>query len=120
LAVCITGTKVAPREGQGTALRDLFEEFTSSVLSRASEGSINRGGQFQKNIEGIEVEVKDKRVLADTDGWGYFAFDAQRKPAVQLPKTATCYACHGTNAAVEHTFVQFYPTLIDIAKTHGT
>jgi Cytochrome P460 len=94
--------------------------FVLEVRDAASEGSINRGGQFQKDIEGIEVEVKDKQRLAGTDGWGYFQFDAERKPAAQLPKTATCYACHATNGAVEHTFVQFYPTLIGIATNHQT
>ena len=31
-----------------------------------------------------------------------------------------CYACHDAHAAVEHTFVQFYPTLIPVAKAKGT
>jgi len=66
------------------------------------------------------VEVKDTRRFTGTDGWGYFQFDAERKPAAQFPKTATCYACHATNGAVEHTFVQFYPTLTGIAATHKT
>ncbi len=93
--------------------------FVLEIRDAASEGSINRGGQFQKDIEAIEVEVKDRR-FTDTDGWAYFRFDAARNPAAQLAKTATCYACHSTNAAVEHTFVQFYPTLIEIAAAYHT
>ncbi|AKT37613.1 hypothetical protein [Chondromyces crocatus] len=31
-----------------------------------------------------------------------------------------CFACHQEHAAVAHTFVQFYPTLYEIAATHGT
>ena len=37
-----------------------------------------------------------------------------------VPATADCYTCHGTNTAVEHTFVQFYPTLLEVAKQKGT
>lgn len=93
--------------------------FALEVRSAASEGSINRGGHFQKDIRAVEVEVKDKR-LTETEGWGYFAFDEKREPAAQLPRTAACYACHSVNGAVEHTFVQFYPTLIGIAGAHKT
>jgi len=94
--------------------------FVLEVRDAASEGSINRGGLFQKDIEAIEVEVKDKLRFTETDGRAYFAFDAGRKPAAQLPKAATCYASHATNGAVEHTFVQFYPTLIGVATAHKT
>ncbi|HUI76647.1 MAG TPA: cytochrome P460 family protein [Bryobacteraceae bacterium] len=93
--------------------------FVLEVRDAVSEGSINRGGQFQKDIEAIEVEVKDQR-FTDTDGWAYFQFDAAHKPATPLAKTAGCYACHSANGAVEHTFVQFYPTLIDFATAHHT
>jgi hypothetical protein len=37
-----------------------------------------------------------------------------------LPTTASCYACHSTNGAVDNTFVQFYPTLLDVAREKGT
>jgi hypothetical protein len=30
------------------------------------------------------------------------------------------YSCHDKNGAVDTTFVQFYPTLIDLAKQKGT
>jgi hypothetical protein len=31
-----------------------------------------------------------------------------------------CYSCHEQHAAVDTTFVQFYPTLLEIAKKKGT
>ena len=31
-----------------------------------------------------------------------------------------CWSCHDAHAAVEHTFVQFYPTLKVVAKQFGT
>ena len=37
-----------------------------------------------------------------------------------LPASAPCYSCHRNNAAVENTFVQFYPTLMDVARKMGT
>jgi hypothetical protein len=36
------------------------------------------------------------------------------------PPTASCYGCHGTHTAVENTFVQFYPTLFEVAQKFGT
>ncbi|MDQ1388830.1 MAG: hypothetical protein QOF56_2284 [Acidobacteriaceae bacterium] len=37
-----------------------------------------------------------------------------------IPTTAGCYTCHAEHAAVDTTFVQFYPTLLPIAKSKGT
>ena len=39
--------------------------------------------------------------------------------AAANPKAA-CWQCDGDRAAVEHTFVQFYPTLKPVAKKFGT
>jgi hypothetical protein len=36
------------------------------------------------------------------------------------PVTAACYSCHAAKAALDTTFVQFYPTLLPIAKSKGT
>ena len=40
--------------------------------------------------------------------------------ATALPADSSCNNCHGQNAAVENTFVQFYPVLLEIAKSRGT
>lgn len=37
-----------------------------------------------------------------------------------LSTTASCYTCHREHAAVDTTFVQFYPTLFPIARDKGT
>ena len=37
-----------------------------------------------------------------------------------VPTSAQCYSCHADHAAVDTTFVQFYPTLLPIAKAKGT
>jgi hypothetical protein len=49
----------------------------------------------------------------------YFNFGNADKTAAVNPKQA-CWACHENNAAVEHSFVQFYPTLKPIAQQLGT
>jgi hypothetical protein len=94
--------------------------FVLEVRQATSQGSINKGGNFQSDLVSVEAEVKDTKRFAGTAGWGYFNFVKSRDPVSQLPKTAACYTCHSQNAAVEQTFVQFYPTLIDIANSHGT
>jgi len=38
------------------------------------------------------------------------------KPSKQISKEAVCYSCHEQHAAVDTTFVQFYPTSLEIAK----
>jgi hypothetical protein len=80
-------------------------------------GSINKAGRFQTARLGLEVHVKD--VARFPDGWAFFSFD--RGDAGQLiPRTEACYSCHAQHAAVDTTFVQFYPTLKPIAQDKGT
>jgi hypothetical protein len=94
--------------------------FVLEIRRALTEGSINKGGQFQGDLTGIEMEVKDSKRFADSGGWGFFEFGTKREPAAMLPKSASCYSCHALNGAVEQTFVQFYPTLAEIAKAKGT
>jgi hypothetical protein len=80
----------------------------------AGKGSINKRGLFQTtDYMGAEAHVKDKSRFKG--GWAFFAFDPAGKPAQEIPRTASCYACHQQHAAVDTTFVQFYPTLLPIA-----
>ena len=96
--------------------------FVLEVRSSASHGSINRGGHFQTDILAIEAEVKDSARFPDK--WKYFDFaDARDNPAATsagFPNGSACWICHTKNAAVENTFVQFYPTLLDVARHFGT
>jgi hypothetical protein len=82
-----------------------------------SKGSINKTGHFQTDLMGIGVEVKDETRLPEK--WAYFTFAGATKTAEARPKAA-CWQCHEDHAAVEHTFVQFYPTLKEVAKKFGT
>jgi hypothetical protein len=97
-----------------------WPEKTMFVLEeRASQtkGSINKAGHFQADLVGLAVEVKDRSQFPDT--WAYFGFGSDTKTAEANPKAA-CWQCHNDHAAVEHTFVQFYPTLKPIAQKLGT
>lgn len=96
--------------------------FVLEIRQADTNVSINNGGQTQGNIVAIESAVKDTERFPDTT-WGYFSFDGPdglRDAAAPLPTTAACYACHRNNTAVENTFVQFYPTLMDVARRMGT
>lgn len=95
--------------------------FVLEIRGSQSEGSINQGGNFQSGLRAVEASVKDEARYPGK--WAYFNFGggAEMKDRVQaLPTTATCYACHSTHAAVDNTFVQFYPTLLEVAKEKGT
>jgi hypothetical protein len=91
--------------------------FVVEDRNAETKGSINRTGHFQTDLEGMAVEVKDSSHFPDK--WAYFGFGPGAKTADVNPKAA-CWQCHEDNAAVEHTFVQFYPTLKPIAQTFGT
>jgi len=85
---------------------------------RAEEkGSINQKGNYQGATMGFEAHVKDEARFPGK--WAFFAF-GDAKTAKMIPTTADCYGCHATHAAVDTTFVQFYPTLLPIAKSKGT
>jgi hypothetical protein len=92
--------------------------FVLELRSSATEGSINKGGHFQGNLIGIEVEVKDEKRFPGK--WSFFNFGRAATSAKPLPQSASCYSCHAQNGAVDNTFVQFYPTLIDVARAKGT
>ena len=91
--------------------------FVVEERSASSKGSINKAGHFQTDFEGMGVEVKDETRFPDK--WAYFGFGPDTKTAAANPK-AGCWQCHNDNAAVEHTFVQFYPTLKPVAMKFGT
>ena len=93
--------------------------FILEIRASTSEGSINKGGHFQTNLVVIEASVKDETRFPGK--WAYFDFGRDMKTQVAaLPRTERCYACHADNAAVDNTFVQFYPTLLEVATKMGT
>ncbi len=87
------------------------------VRGAMGKGSINQRGNYQGDTMGIEVHVKDKARFSGN--WAFFGF-GDEKTAKMVPTTADCYSCHATHAAADTTFVQFYPTLLPIAKSKNT
>jgi hypothetical protein len=92
--------------------------FVLELRGSGSEASINRQGRFQQQVLGIEVEVKDSSRFPGK--WAFYEFGRAAATAKPIATTASCYSCHAQNGAVDNTFVQFYPTLIDIARQKGT
>ncbi len=93
--------------------------FVLELYGSTSQGSINKHGNYQKDFMGVEAEVKDEKRFADK--WAYFGFDSGEKAAsANTPGQNGCWKCHDANAAVEHSFVQFYPELLKVAREKGT
>jgi hypothetical protein len=108
---------VDPASYQSFVRNGLWPDGTTLVLeARASviHGSINQSGHFQGALRDIEVEAKDR------GKWTFYSFGLSTKPASAIPATAACYSCHAQNGGADNTFVQFYPTLIGVAKEKGT
>ena len=82
------------------------------------KGSINQKGNFQAEVMGIEVHVKDESRFQGK--WAFFGFPDGAVTSKMRPLTEDCYSCHAEHGAVDTTFVQFYPTLKPIAKQKGT
>lgn len=87
------------------------------VRGSESKISINKEGRVQApRIQALEAHVKDNA----RGGWAFYGFNNGAAKGTPFPKTANCFACHEKNGAVDTTFVQFYPTLVDVAKKKGT
>jgi Cytochrome P460 len=74
-------------------------------------------GTDQNSVKGLFVHVKDEAHFPGR--WAFFSFKGD-KTAKVLPVTAACYSCHSARGGLDTTFVQFYPTLLPIAKGKNT
>jgi hypothetical protein len=112
---------VAPEAYRGFLAAGKWPEKTIFVIEERasmSKGSINQSGHFQGELVGMAAEVKDSSRFPG--GWAFFNFAGDAPSATALPKSAACYSCHAQHGAVDNTFVQFYPTLLTVAKRKGT
>ena len=88
------------------------------VRGAETKSAINKAGHYQTTeVMGREVHVKDESRFPGK--WAFFGFD-DAATAKMFPTEMECYSCHAQHTAVDTTFVQFYPTLIEIAKKKGT
>jgi hypothetical protein len=99
--------------------------FILEFRASATEAPPNTAGRFQTRLVGVEAEVKDARF---PDGWAFYNFRpkaeatplADSAPPLTGEQVASCVECHTKSTAVERTFVQFYPTLLEVARAKGT
>jgi hypothetical protein len=88
------------------------------VRGAETKSAINKAGHYQTTeVMGREVHVKDESRFPGK--WAFFGFD-DAPTGKMFPTEMECYSCHAQHTAVDTTFVQFYPTLIEIAKKKGT
>jgi hypothetical protein len=101
-------------------------ELVLEIRRSGSEGALIRGGRYESDLLFLEANVKDSRL---PNGWGFFSWGrgsalmdvaALAPPDTSIPGEGTCVECHMKHAAVERTFVQFYPTLLEVARQKGT
>ena len=112
-----TNVYVSPEAYQGFKSAGKWPDrsmFVVELYSPTSQGSINKSGYYQKDFMGLDVEVKD---ASQKNEWSYFNFNPGQTAAGSMGNG--CNACHSQHAAVEHTFVQFYPTLLEFARSRN-
>jgi|SRR5579859_567523 len=91
--------------------------FVLEVRRGVSRGSINKAGVYQTEVASVEAHVKDTARFKS--GWAFFPLD-RAGPVQALPQTSGCNVCHEQHAAVDTTFVQFYPSLLPKAQEMKT
>lgn len=108
-----TNVFVAPEALQGFKATGKWPDksmFIVEIYSPSSQGSINKSGYYQDAFRGLDIEVKDS---SRPEQWSYYNFSAGQ--TIGEAVGPGCNNCHSQHGAVEHTFVQFYPTLLDFA-----
>lgn len=96
--------------------------FVLELRRAVADASINAAGRTQTDLAFLEAEVKDSRF---PDGWAFFNFGpagslSDAAPPLEGEQVERCIECHTEHTAVERTFVQFYPTLYEVARRMGT
>lgn len=95
--------------------------FTMELRRSVNKGSINQNGHYQGEVFALEAAVKDEARFPEK--WAYFGFqneDGSPADTAEVMPKESCFSCHAASAAVDNTFVQFYPTLLEIAERYGT
>lgn len=89
------------------------------VRGAEAHASIDKAGRSQGSVMGAEAHVKDTARFKS--GWAFFPLNAQAQTGGQpQSQTSSCNVCHEQHAAVDTTFVQFYPTLMPVAQARRT
>jgi Cytochrome P460 len=81
----------------------------------SSDDPLSNGGKVQTSVVSREIHIKD----ASHGGWLFYGYRADSQSAKPVAKQEVCTGCHSKNGATETTFVQYYPTLVEVAKQHN-
>ena len=97
----------------GTAVRHAAAQVRAILVEEAAR---------RWNVPAAGLRAQNATVLApDGRRAGYGELVAGRDLHVEArPEGNVCTQCHTKNGGVEDTFVQFYPTLLPIARAKGT
>lgn len=106
-----------------------FSDGTTIIKELVSVGSKQApsgNGYFMGEFVGLEAAVKDSTRFKDEPGnWAFFSFghDYPLQGEAELQPRAACNECHGSLAADDFVFTQYYPVLRDAksmsASSHG-
>ncbi len=100
----------------GTVLaKELVTVYDVNAHADGSTDQVSGRGYFMGEFAGFEIAYKSAEHFPDEPGnWGYFSFGHHAPPYAAATKrmpTQACNSCHGTNAAEDFVFTQFYPVL---------
>ena len=94
----------------------MFKELQLTLSGENPDGSRtepSERGYFPGAFNGADVSVKDTKLYAATNGWGYFTFGHHepKTPTAELQPKSQCAFCHIANATKDMTFTEFYRLL---------
>jgi Cytochrome P460 len=99
---------------EGTILfKELQLTKSPALFPDGSRTEPSGRGYFPGAFNGADVSVKDTKLYAATNGWGYFTFGHHepKTPTAALQPKSQCAFCHIANATKDMTFTEFYRLL---------
>lgn len=95
-----------------------FREGTMLLLSLHGQGEgvlPQRRGRFENEVHGVEMAVKDSERFER--GWAYFGFGGMNgvRHRAEAIGSDSCNDCHSEHGAYDNVFLQFYPSLAEVA-----
>ncbi len=99
---------------EGTTIVKELVILQSGQYEDGSRDEASGRGFFADHFAGIDMMVKDSKLFADTNGWGFFNFGHHKPPYAESAVAAEaeqCASCHAANATTEMVFSKFYPIL---------
>jgi len=102
---------------EGTVIVKELTRVLTPTFPDGSRTEPSGRGYFNGAYNGIDMEVKDSKKYAKTNGWGYYTFGHHplpyNKTSAERP-VSECAGCHIANVAkTDMTWIQFYPLLRD-------